>query len=165
MDRYGCHRNGYLCIGCRGRRRGPERGRAARFGSHGGVGGIKPVIEDPFGPPEAGKRRAKRPLAHIRSPRDNWPYRASFNPPNPPLKSRRRAQWRLFTDWCDDVDLRSMPAEPFTVARYLAVRAAWPHSPSSKSTSGRATTLLQRSRCKRVCDKFGGDRQDRRNIQ
>ena len=74
-------------------------------------------------------------------------------------------QRRLFNDWCDDVDLRSMPAEPLTVARYLAVRAAWPHSPSSKSTSGRATTLLQRSRCKRVCDKFGGDRQDRRNIQ
>ena len=75
------------------------------------------------------------------------------------------AQWRLFNDWCDSVVLRSMPAEPLTVARYLAVRAAWPHSPSSKSTSGRATTLLQRSRCKRVCDKFGGDRQDRRNIQ
>ena len=33
------------------------------------------------------------------------------------------AQWRLFTDWCDSVDLRSMPAEPLTVARYLAVRA------------------------------------------
>ena len=75
------------------------------------------------------------------------------------------AQWRLFNDWRDSVVLRSMPAEPLTVARYLAVRAAWPHSPSSKSTSGRATTLLQRSRCKRVCDKFGGDRQDRRNIQ
>ena len=33
------------------------------------------------------------------------------------------AQWRLFTDWCDSVVLRSMPAEPLTVARYLAVRA------------------------------------------
>ena len=33
------------------------------------------------------------------------------------------AQWRLFTDWCDDVDLSSLPAEPLTVARYLAVRA------------------------------------------
>ena len=58
--------------------------------------------------------------------------------------------------------LRALPAEPLTVARYLVVRAAWPSSPSSKSTSGRATTLLQRSRCKRVCDKFGGYRQDRR---
>ncbi len=33
------------------------------------------------------------------------------------------AQWRLFNDWCDDVGLRSLPAEPRTVARYLAVRA------------------------------------------
>ena len=33
------------------------------------------------------------------------------------------AQWRLFTDWCDLVGLRSLPAEPLTVARYLAVRA------------------------------------------
>ena len=33
------------------------------------------------------------------------------------------AQWRLFTDWCGDVDLASLPAEPLTVARYLAARA------------------------------------------
>ena len=33
------------------------------------------------------------------------------------------AQWRIFTDWCGDVGLRSVPAEPLTVARYLAVRA------------------------------------------
>ena len=33
------------------------------------------------------------------------------------------AQWRLFTGWCDEMDLRSLPAEPLTVARYLAVRA------------------------------------------
>ena len=33
------------------------------------------------------------------------------------------AQWRLFTDWCDEVGLQSMPADPLTVARYLAVRA------------------------------------------
>ena len=33
------------------------------------------------------------------------------------------AQWRLFTDWCGDVDLRALLAEPLTVARYLAVRA------------------------------------------
>ncbi len=33
------------------------------------------------------------------------------------------AQWRLFNDWCGDVGLRSLPAEPRTVARYLAVRA------------------------------------------
>ena len=33
------------------------------------------------------------------------------------------AQWRLFDDWCDQVGLRSLPAEPLTVARYLAARA------------------------------------------
>ena len=33
------------------------------------------------------------------------------------------AQWRLFNDWCDSVVLRSLPAEPLTVARYLAARA------------------------------------------
>ena len=29
----------------------------------------------------------------------------------------------MFTDWCGDVGLRSLPAEPLTVARYLAARA------------------------------------------
>ena len=33
------------------------------------------------------------------------------------------AQWRLFVDWCGDVGLSSLPAEPLTVARYLAARA------------------------------------------
>ena len=33
------------------------------------------------------------------------------------------AQWRIFTDWCGDVGLRALPADPLTVARYLAVRA------------------------------------------
>ena len=32
-------------------------------------------------------------------------------------------QWRIFTGWCDEVGLTSLPAEPLTVARYLAVRA------------------------------------------
>ena len=32
-------------------------------------------------------------------------------------------QLKLFTDWCGDVGLRSLPAEPLTVARYLAARA------------------------------------------
>ena len=44
MDRYGYQWNGHLCIGCRGRRCGPERGRAARPDGHGGVDGRKPVI-------------------------------------------------------------------------------------------------------------------------
>ena len=33
------------------------------------------------------------------------------------------AQWRIFTGWCDEVGLQSMPPDPLTVARYLAVRA------------------------------------------
>ena len=33
------------------------------------------------------------------------------------------AQWRLFNDWCAEVGLVSLPAEPLTVARYLAARA------------------------------------------
>ena len=33
------------------------------------------------------------------------------------------AQWRIFENWCDSVGLPSLPAEPLTVARYLAVRA------------------------------------------
>ena len=32
-------------------------------------------------------------------------------------------QWRLFNDWCDEVGLSALPAEPLTVARYLAARA------------------------------------------
>lgn len=32
-------------------------------------------------------------------------------------------QWRIFTGWCDEVRLRSLPADPLTVARYLAARA------------------------------------------
>ena len=43
-----------------------------------------------------------------------------------PSNNTRRvyaAQWRFFTGWCDEMDLRSMPAEPVTVARYLAVHS------------------------------------------
>ena len=32
-------------------------------------------------------------------------------------------QWRSFTGWCNEVGLTSLPAEPLTVARYLASRA------------------------------------------
>ena len=34
------------------------------------------------------------------------------------------AQWRSFTGWCDQVDLTPLPAEPLTVARYLAASSA-----------------------------------------
>ena len=32
-------------------------------------------------------------------------------------------QWRLFTGWCGEMGLSSLPAKPLTVARYLAARA------------------------------------------
>ena len=32
-------------------------------------------------------------------------------------------QWRIFAGWCDEVGLTSLPAQPLTVARYLAARA------------------------------------------
>ena len=34
-------------------------------------------------------------------------------------------QWRIFAGWCDEVGLSSLPAEPLTVARYLAARAGY----------------------------------------
>ena len=51
------------------------------------------------------------------------------------------AQWRLFNDWCDSVVLRSMPAEPLTVARYLAVRAG---AGASIATLRLATSAIAR---------------------
>ena len=33
------------------------------------------------------------------------------------------AQWKIFESWCGEMGLRSLPAEPLTVARYLAARA------------------------------------------
>ena len=32
-------------------------------------------------------------------------------------------QWGLFENWCDEMGLTPLPAEPLTVARYLAARA------------------------------------------
>ena len=52
------------------------------------------------------------------------------------------AQWRLFNDWCDSVVLRSMPAEPLTVARYLAVRAG---SGASIATLRLATSAIAKA--------------------
>ena len=57
-------------------------------------------------------------------------------------------QWHLFDEWCSDVGLRSLPAEPLTVARYLAARAnsgtsiatcGSPPAPSPRRTSGRGS--------------------------
>ena len=51
-------------------------------------------------------------------------------------------QWRLFNDWCDEVGLASLPAEPLTVARYLAARAA---SGASIATIRLATSAISKA--------------------
>ena len=51
-------------------------------------------------------------------------------------------QWRLFNDWCDEVGLSAMPAEPLTVARYLAARAG---SGASLATMRLATSAIAKA--------------------
>ena len=52
------------------------------------------------------------------------------------------AQWRIFTGWCDEVGLQSMPADPLTVAHYLAVRAG---SGASIATLRLATSAIAKA--------------------
>ena len=52
------------------------------------------------------------------------------------------AQWRLFNDWCDEVRLTAPPAEPLTVARYLAARA---NSGASIATMRLATSAISKA--------------------
>ena len=52
------------------------------------------------------------------------------------------AQWRIFTRWCDEVGLTSLPAEPLTVARYLAARAG---SGASIATLRLATSAIAKA--------------------
>ena len=51
-------------------------------------------------------------------------------------------QWRIFTGWCDEVELTSLPAEPLTVARYLAARA---NSGASIATIRLATSAIAKA--------------------
>ena len=51
-------------------------------------------------------------------------------------------QWQLFDDWCDKVGLISLPAEPLTVARYLAARAG---SGASIATLRLATSAISKA--------------------
>ena len=51
-------------------------------------------------------------------------------------------QWRLFTGWCGEMSLSSLPAEPLTVARYLAVRAG---SGASVATLRLATSAISKA--------------------
>ena len=48
-------------------------------------------------------------------------------------------QWQLFNDWCGEMGLNSLPAEPLTVACYLAVRAG---SGASIATLRLATSAI-----------------------
>ena len=52
------------------------------------------------------------------------------------------AQWRMFAGWCDDVGLSALPAEPLTVARYLAARA---NSGASVATLRLATSAITKA--------------------
>ncbi len=52
------------------------------------------------------------------------------------------AQWRMFDGWCSQVGLRSLPAEPLTVARYLAARAG---SGASIATLRLATSAISKA--------------------
>ena len=52
------------------------------------------------------------------------------------------AQWRLFAGWCDEVGLTPLPAEPLTVARYLAARAG---SGASVATLRLATSAISKA--------------------
>ena len=52
------------------------------------------------------------------------------------------AQWKLFEGWCDEVGLQSLPAQPLTVARYLAARA---NSGASIATLRLATSAISKA--------------------
>ena len=51
-------------------------------------------------------------------------------------------QWRIFAGWCGEVGLTSLPAEPLTVARYLAARAG---SGASIATLRLATSAISKA--------------------
>ena len=51
-------------------------------------------------------------------------------------------QWRIFTGWCNEVGLWSLPAKPLTVARYLAARA---NSGASIATLRLATSAISKA--------------------
>ena len=53
-----------------------------------------------------------------------------------------QTQWRIFTGWCDEVGLKSLPAEPLTVARYLAARA---NAGASVATLRLATSAISKA--------------------
>ena len=59
------------------------------------------------------------------------------------------AQWRLFNEWCDSVGLPSLPAQPLTVARYLAVRAGDGAAVATQRPHHRGPLQDRRGGCRR----------------
>ena len=53
-----------------------------------------------------------------------------------------QTQWKLFDEWCGEMGLHSLPAEPLTVARYLAARAG---SGASIATMRLATSAITKA--------------------
>ena len=53
-----------------------------------------------------------------------------------------QTQWKLFDGWCSEMSLRALPAEPLTVARYLAARAG---SGASIATMRLATSAITKA--------------------
>ena len=51
-------------------------------------------------------------------------------------------QWRIFQGWCDEVGLSALPAQPLTVARYLAARA---NAGASIATMRLATSAIAKA--------------------
>ena len=72
------------------------------------------------------------------------------------------AQWRLFHEWCDSVGLASLPAEPLTVARYLAVRAG---DGTSIATLRLATSAIAKAHQLAGHDSPGRDRGVRASLK
>ncbi len=54
-------------------------------------------------------------------------------------------QWRIFTGWCGEVGLSTLPAEPLTVARYVAARANSGASITSIATIRLATSAISKA--------------------
>ena len=53
-----------------------------------------------------------------------------------------QTQWKLFDEWCGEMGLCSLPADPLTVARYLAARAG---SGASIATMRLATSAITKA--------------------
>ena len=72
------------------------------------------------------------------------------------------AQWRLFESWCGEMGLRSLPAAPLTVARYLAARA---NAGASIATLRLATSAVTKAHDWAGHDSPGKDRGVRESLK